>query len=893
MLRSLARRSVPLVAVAVVLSFLTMSLAQFGDPQDGSGGPADFVQIPIGTNQFFYKGPFSGNMQPFNWVYLGVNETTCSAQQPPVGAVENLCEGSIHGGQANITQYIPTGVAARTLDSRAGVGLGYEFVPRCANQSTLLRPLWINASVSAGIGGVAPSGSGTGWVDAWLNFDQGRGGSSGEGTSTPAGTVGNTSVYLGRMDASRLAEWGTFSKQDLVTPSGPQAFLTYLHGHASTSGPSQWEETYGIIILNSLTFQWHDDQAPTVGVALSRPDGGALGAPATGYSGTPWYREPVRIVWTLDDDFSCPRYLDMDTGRFPVDFNKSPIVEDDNVDREYVHNGLAFDWAGNYVQTTTIYGVDRVPPAPGLAVDPPQPSGANGWYNASAPAFLVVSCSDVGSGCHHVALTASGWSDTTYAPFPQRARAPEGNLTYSCTAYDESKLSNSSCSIHAAYDGTAPFTTPYCSPFSRFGGDSVCPSSLATFRLAPQQVRITCADSTSGCWYENVSVDSVPLPPVVAPASDTFLNVTSEGPHWLNVTVTDRAGNVRTDARAFTLDATPPAKAQAWETHNATYVSASPTWHFVSSDALSGVGSFDVYLDGAFKGNFGPAGWYNASGLSEGQHCLYVVPYDVAGNAGPASDPACAFLDTTKPVVALSGPQARTAYKDGAPWLPASGDFIVALGKVPITASASDPGAPASGSGLADFRMLLNGADWTPLEGSDACPASGASCTRTYQASNGGYGNATLSAKATDAAGNWQAKASIVDVVDLLALSSAEHPMAAAATPRDASATYVPYAEAWWVPANVPGTFVEYDVSRSPTKQTAGGTAFTIATITDPAVDHYHDANLLPGTTYWYRVTTVWRDAAGATHSSPSVPYEAQTPPAGTQPSTPIILQRG
>ncbi|MEZ3500634.1 Ig-like domain-containing protein [Pantoea sp. KPR_PJ] len=229
----------------------------------------------------------------------------------------------------------------------------------------------------------------------------------------------------------------------------------------------------------------------------------------------------------------------------------------------------------------------------------------------------------------------------------------------------------------------------------------------------------------------------------------------AQGPHTLNVTVTNAAGNVST-ATPFnlTIDTVAPAASTLVITNDAAGVVV-PNGGSTndSTPVLSGTaetGSVVTLYDGTTTlgtvtvGAGGAWSFTPATALGEGAHSLRVTVTDAAGNVS-GSTSASVIIDTTPPEVTL------TASNN-------NGTVPVAIANNGLT----NDSTPAL-SGVAEAGSRLTISDGTTVIGSVTVGSSGQWSFVTPTLADGAH---TLSVTATDAVGNISAPVSLTLNVD-------------------------------------------------------------------------------------------------------------------------------
>lgn len=223
----------------------------------------------------------------------------------------------------------------------------------------------------------------------------------------------------------------------------------------------------------------------------------------TGSEGTNgWYRGPVVLDWTASDALSG------------LASTQGCVDRTVSTDGRHTFPCSATDAAGN--TATAEAAVDLDATAPVITPDVTGPTKGTGWFTGDVDVAWAVSDATSGvattSGCDEVAVTA----DTT-------------GTTYTCSATDDAGNSDSG-SVTVKRDATAPALT-------LVGG----PADGATYDFGDVPAASTCtaSDATSG----------------LAGACTVTAGGTAVGSRTQVASATDRAGNVTTRTRSYTVAA--------------------------------------------------------------------------------------------------------------------------------------------------------------------------------------------------------------------------------------------------------------------------------------------------------------------------------------------------
>ncbi len=286
----------------------------------------------------------------------------------------------------------------------------------------------------------------------------------------------------------------------------------------------------------------------------------------------------------------------------------------------------AVDAAGNEARATAGYLVDVA--APVLSISTP----AEGAILGPGPIFVRGTAADatlreVTVGGQQASLGRDG--EFVAGPFAR----PDGANSFTATARDAAGRTTDA-TVHVTVD-TVP---PVISVRVASTGALLAPGALLS---APPVLEIRVTDTTSP--------DRIRVVVQVDGASYGGGPVTGEGAHHVDVTATDRAGNVATATVPFTLDSTPP------EFRDLLPVDASVGR--IATVTVSGRVSADTV---SVTVNRVPAslarGAFSLGGVAlvEGANSLDLWAVDAAGNEGTAS--LRLVLDTIPPVIELVPP---------------------------------------------------------------------------------------------------------------------------------------------------------------------------------------------------------------------------------------------
>ncbi len=323
---------------------------------------------------------------------------------------------------------------------------------------------------------------------------------------------------------------------------------------------------------NSVTVVY-DTTAPTISYSVSQ---------AANTNG--WNNSDVTVTFTCSDNLSgirsCP----------------SPITTSAEGANQSV-TGTAIDNAGNTSSVTANLSIDKTAPTITASVSS-QPNG-NRWNNT--PVTVTFTCGDVLSG---IASCTSPVTVTT-----------EGqNQVITGTAVDKAgNVSTTTATV--SIDRTNPMIVATQTPAANAKG----------WNNSNVTISYVCSDALSG-------IQTCPSPVTV---SIEGANQTVTG------TATDKAGNSASVTSTINLDKTPPTISSPTMSNTFIFFSANETLSANAGDGLSGVTSGEYYIDTDPGQGLGTVMTYSngklnatktISGLSVGQHKLYMRSKDMAGN---------------------------------------------------------------------------------------------------------------------------------------------------------------------------------------------------------------------------------------------------------------------
>jgi len=152
----------------------------------------------------------------------------------------------------------------------------------------------------------------------------------------------------------------------------------------------------------------------------------------------------------------------------------------------------------------------------------------------------------------------------------------------------------------------------------------------STWSTSTVNVSLTATDTGSGVAYTRYKLDAAAVATYTA-----AIPVSTDGTHTLLFWSVDNRGNVEaTKTATVRVDKTSPTVPGGFSVSSVSTSSVEMTWT-VSTDAISGMSAYGVYLDGSLIAT-SAATTFTATGLNPGQtYAFAVAALDVAGNWSP------------------------------------------------------------------------------------------------------------------------------------------------------------------------------------------------------------------------------------------------------------------
>ena len=391
---------------------------------------------------------------------------------------------------------------------------------------------------------------------------------------------------------------------------------------------------------------------------------------------------------------------------------------------QHTLTAIAADGAGKTAASApvTVTVLDTTPPTVSLASLPSSVSGTQ---------ILTANASDTQSGIASVQFLLDGQPLATVTAAP---------YTFSWNTTSVSPSQHTLTAIATDGAGRTATSAPVTVTVLDTTPPTVSLASLASSVSGTQILTANASDTQSGIASVQFLVDGQPLATVTAAPYTFSWNTTSvsNSQHALTAIATDGAGNTATSApvTVTVLDTTPPTVSLA---SLASSVSGTQILTANASDTQSGIASVQFLLDGQPLATVTAAPYtfsWNTTSVSNSQHTLTAIATDGAGNTATSATVTVTVLDTTPPTVSLASPGSSV-----------SGTQI-------LTANASD-----TQSGIASVQFLLDG---QPLATVTAAPY-----TFSWNTTSVSNSQHTLTAIATDGAGNTATTATVtVTVLD-------------------------------------------------------------------------------------------------------------------------------
>ena len=226
-------------------------------------------------------------------------------------------------------------------------------------------------------------------------------------------------------------------------------------------------------------------------------------------------------------------------------------------------------------------------------------------------------------------------------------------------------------------------TLPFVSSFTTI--DTIAPLLAAATPVpdawtnnASPVIRVDVVDSDPGSGIDpgpgsaSMTLDGGAVTPILGPTQMSFTPPAplAEGPHVVEASVLDRAGNLGAlpGPFNFSVDVTPPTAATITSPLDTQTVRGPVSLTSVATDTPSGVAEIRVFLGAAaspFATLLTPfAAIWDTTTVPDGLHTLTGLAVDAAGNVGPTGAPVQVLVDNQVLVVDILVPAAAAAFGD-------------------------------------------------------------------------------------------------------------------------------------------------------------------------------------------------------------------------------------
>ncbi len=495
------------------------------------------------------------------------------------------------------------------------------------------------------------------------------------GTAEPNSTV--TIIVDGNPVGTTTADAGgnwTFDQPTDLPEGSHTVSATATDDAGNVSQPS-----------NTNTFTV-DTTAPAAPVVLTPADGSVTSDATPTYSGT---AEPGSTVTIIVDGTPVGTTTADAGGNWTFD---QPT---DLPEGSHTVSATATDDAGNtsLPSNTNTFTVDTTAPAAPVVLTPADgsvTSDATPTYSGTAEPGSTVTIIVDGTPVGTTTADAGGnWT------FDQPTDLPEGSHTVSATATDD------------AGNTSLPSNT------NTFTVDTTAPAAPVVLTPADGSVTSDTTPTYTGTAEPNstvtVIVDGTPVGTATADGDGnwTFTPVVplAEGPHSVNATATDAAGNTSPNSNTndFIVDTMAPAAPVVLTPADGSVTSdATPTYTGTAEPGST----VTIIVDGTPVGTTtadagGNWTFDQPTGLADGDHMVSATATDAAGNTSPSSNTNTFTVDTTPP---------------GAPVVTTPADGSVTNDPTPTYSGTAEPGSTVTviidGTPVGTTTADANG-DWS------------------------------------------------------------------------------------------------------------------------------------------------------------------------------------
>ena len=254
--------------------------------------------------------------------------------------------------------------------------------------------------------------------------------------------------------------------------------------------------------------------------------------------------------------------------------------------------------------------------------------------------------------------------------------------------------------------------------FIPFHFDSTAPALAITFPMRDSFVKTkdvdvtwTDADSGGGIASLRLTVDANPPVDLALDATSYALTDLSEQGHVIGIQAVDAAGNLGSETIAFGVDMTAP-ELKIISPADGYVNSRNLQLIWSGSDANSGIGRYELALDGGTAVVLGESASYTFPNVAESAHTVVVKAFDRAGNV--AEKTVQVTVDATPPTVSVSSPASGSTVYGGLQVTWADGDVGSGVGRIDLIYNGRDP-VIATGANTASISNPVIGPNYVTV----------------------------------------------------------------------------------------------------------------------------------------------------------------------------------
>jgi len=404
---------------------------------------------------------------------------------------------------------------------------------------------------------------------------------------------------------------------------------------------------------NSNTFTV-DTFAPNAPVVESPADNSYIVTTTPVFSGTAEINSLVRVY--VDGVYADTARTD-GSGNWSV--LSAPLSQGDH-DVKATSTDAAGNTSGySNVNTFTISSdappVTIITPVNGSTINSPLPS----IHGTTDPNLTVIITVD-GTPIDTVIANGSGeWASLVRTPLL------DGQHTISATAQS---LAGITATVTTTFTvDTVPPAIAITQPVGQYQSTSTIP---------------TIAGTTEPYCTVVISIDGIPVDTIEVGTgtgwSATPAGMLTDGPHVISVTSTDPAGNSSTTSKTVTVDTIPPTVSVSSPSNGSVTSNTRPPLSGLAEENAGVV----IYVDGSRVDSVVAIGgtWLtsNTPTLSEGEHTVYAVAWDIAGNHATSTTNHFT-VDFTAPAVAIVTPANGSSTNNAQPPITGTADVGVTV----------------------------------------------------------------------------------------------------------------------------------------------------------------------------------------------------------------------